>query len=97
MQGRSCLESRAGPFIGKYSLQVQNVPKAPVKRHWVVNKSFPLTLQKLLCIHMAEFKVTVEALWQSDGSFEDLGDGRLLEATSTGDDNEEDDDDEMDD
>lgn len=34
--------------------------------------------QKLLCIHMAEFKVTIEAVWEKDGEFEDLGDGRLL-------------------
>ena len=28
---------------------------------------------------MAEFKVTIEAIWQKDGAFEDIGDGHLLE------------------
>ena len=29
---------------------------------------------------MAEFKVTIEAVWEKeDGSFEDIGDGRMLE------------------
>lgn len=28
---------------------------------------------------MAEFKVTIEAVWKNDGNFEDLGDGKLLE------------------
>ncbi len=27
---------------------------------------------------MAEFKVTIEAVWQKDGAFEDVGDGRML-------------------
>jgi len=27
---------------------------------------------------MAEFKVTIEAVWTSDGSFEDLGGDRML-------------------
>jgi len=27
---------------------------------------------------MAEFKVTIEAVWQSDGTFEDFGGGRML-------------------
>jgi len=35
-------------------------------------------LLKLLCIHQAEFKVTIEASLGKDGEFEDLGDGRLL-------------------
>jgi hypothetical protein len=39
-----------------------------------------MLLKKLLCIHMAEFKVTIEAVWEKeDGSFEDIGDGRMLE------------------
>nr|CAG4646503.1 EOG090X0BJA [Macrothrix elegans] len=29
-------------------------------------------LLKLLCIHMAKFKVTIEAVWKKDGTFEDL-------------------------
>jgi len=37
-------------------------------------------LKKLLCIHMAEFKVTIEAVWEKEnGSFEDIGNGRMLE------------------
>lgn len=28
---------------------------------------------------MAEFKVTIEAIWQDDGTFEDIGGGRMLE------------------
>nr|CAG4642735.1 EOG090X0BJA [Evadne anonyx] len=37
-------------------------------------------LLKLLCIHQAEFKVTIEAVLSKDGEFEDLGNGRLLTA-----------------
>ena len=27
---------------------------------------------------MAEFRVTIEAVWKKDGTFEDLGGGRML-------------------
>nr|CAG4636439.1 EOG090X0BJA [Eubosmina coregoni]SVE70003.1 EOG090X0BJA [Eubosmina coregoni] len=55
-----------------------------LKQHVVCNEGCSLTpeqarLLKLLCIHMAEFKVTIEAVWKNDGNFEDLGDGKLLE------------------
>ena len=30
---------------------------------------------------MAEFKVTIEAVWTNDGSFEDLGGDRMLNKT----------------
>jgi len=51
-------------------------------------------LLKLLCIHQAEFKVTIEAVLSKDGAFEDLGDGRLLTAEDN-DDDDSDGDDEM--
>nr|CAH0105892.1 unnamed protein product [Daphnia galeata] len=56
-----------------------------LKEHTVCKEGSILTpeearLLKLLCIHMAEFKVTIEAVWEKeDGSFEDIGDGRMLE------------------
>lgn len=43
-------------------------------------------LLKLLCIHQAEFKVTIEAVLAKDGTFEDLGGGRLLTAEENSDD-----------
>lgn len=54
-----------------------------LKEHTVCKEGNILTpeearLLKLLCIHMAEFKVTIEAVWQKDGAFEDVGDGRML-------------------
>lgn len=54
-----------------------------LKEHVVCKEGSTLTpeearLLKLLCIHMAEFKVTIEAVWQSDGTFEDFGGGRML-------------------
>nr|CAG4643438.1 EOG090X0BJA [Ilyocryptus agilis] len=54
-----------------------------LKEHTVCKEGGTLTpeearLLKLLCIHMAEFKVTIEAVWQKDGSFEDVGGGRCL-------------------
>lgn len=58
-----------------------------LKEHTVCKKGNVLTpeearLLKLLCIHMAEFKVTIEAVWEKDGEFEDLGNGRLLKTSS---------------
>nr|SVE74386.1 EOG090X0BJA [Daphnia barbata] len=53
-----------------------------LKEHTVCKQGSVLTpeearLLKLLCIHMAEFKVTIEAVWRKeDGMFEDLGCGR---------------------
>nr|CAG4641964.1 EOG090X0BJA [Eurycercus lamellatus] len=57
-----------------------------LKEHTVCKEGSTLTpeearLLKLLCIHMAEFKVTIEAVWEKDGTFEDIGDGRMLEAS----------------
>lgn len=54
-----------------------------LKQHVVCQEGSSLTpeqarLLKLLCIHMAEFKVTIEAVWTNDGSFEDLGGDRML-------------------
>lgn len=43
------------------------------------NRFVVIDLQKLLCIHQAEFRVTIEAVWEKDGGFEDLGNGRMLE------------------
>lgn len=46
---------------------------------------------------MAEFKVTIEAVWEKDGGFEDLTNGRLLKDNNNATDSkgeEEDDDDE---
>ena len=69
---------------------------------------FGRTFQKLLCIHMAEFRVTIEAVWQSDGSFEELvdaasrprapapaddDDDKMEEAAAAADDDVDDDDD----
>nr|SVE75329.1 EOG090X0BJA [Daphnia dolichocephala] len=50
-----------------------------LKEHTVCKQGSVLSpeearLLKLLCIHMAEFKVTIEAVWRKeDGTFEDLG------------------------
>nr|CAG4647324.1 EOG090X0BJA [Megafenestra aurita]SVE92594.1 EOG090X0BJA [Megafenestra aurita] len=54
-----------------------------LKEHTVCKEGNVLTpeearLLKLLCIHQAEFKVTIEAVWQKDGGFEDIGGGRML-------------------
>ena len=38
---------------------------------------------------MAEFRVTVEAVWQKDGSFEDFGTGKSVSKKSDGEDSEE--------
>ncbi|XP_057366664.1 mRNA turnover protein 4 homolog [Daphnia carinata] len=56
-----------------------------LKEHTVCKEGNVLTpeearLLKLLCIHMAEFKVTIEAVWQKDGTFEEIGHGGLLMA-----------------
>nr|CAG4637282.1 EOG090X0BJA [Ceriodaphnia reticulata]SVE73140.1 EOG090X0BJA [Ceriodaphnia reticulata] len=66
-----------------------------LKEHTVCKEGNVLTpeearLLKLLCIHMAEFKVTIEAIWQKDGAFEDVGDGRMLEKPDDANDQSED-------
>jgi len=84
-----------------------------LKEHTVCKEGAVLTpeqarLLKLLCIHMAEFRVTIEAVWQSDGSFEELvdaasrprapapaddDDDKMEEAAAAADDDVDDDDD----
>ena len=56
-----------------------------------------ICFQKLLCIHMAEFRVTIEAVWQTDGTFEEFSDNSGIRNTSDGDEEEMEDDDADDD
>nr|CAG4641127.1 EOG090X0BJA [Eulimnadia texana] len=54
-----------------------------IKEHTVCKEGTPLTpeqarILKLLGTHMAEFRVTVEASWSKDGTFEDFGGGRMV-------------------
>jgi len=65
-----------------------------LKEHTVCKENAILSpeqarILKLLCIHMAEFRVTVEAVWQKDGSFEDFGTGKSVSKKSDGEDSEE--------
>ena len=46
-------------------------------------------IQKLLCIHMAEFRVTIEAVWSSDGTFEEIGGGGRILGKDSDDSNSE--------
>ncbi len=46
---------------------------------------------------MAEFRVTIEAVWQNDGTFEELSDNSGIRNTSDGDEEEMEDDDADDD
>nr|CAG4638673.1 EOG090X0BJA [Cyclestheria hislopi] len=78
------------PFLRQLGLPtaLQKGVVTLLKEHTVCKEGATLTpeqarLLKLLCIHMAEFRVTIEAIWSKDGSFEDLGGGRLIEAAET--------------
>nr|CAG4652092.1 EOG090X0BJA [Triops cancriformis] len=56
-----------------------------VKAHSVCKEGATLTpeqaqILKLLGQQMAEFAITIEAMWSKDGEFEDFGDGRMLRA-----------------
>nr|CAG4644226.1 EOG090X0BJA [Lepidurus arcticus] len=56
-----------------------------VKAHTLCKEGASLTpeqaqILKLLGEQMAEFSITIEAMWSKDGQFEDFGDGRMLKS-----------------